>query len=108
MAKELMGVLERESYRGGTEVLIFKRVAENQLAAVALALVERWGMVAGAPDGEDSAGRARGRLQTPIELVTRACETAAALYDELERRGWLMDVPAPKEPARTSSSSSSS
>ena len=64
----------------------------NHRAQLAASLIERWGMVAGEVDGEDSTGRAKGRLQTPDELVTRACDTAERLYAELERRDWLVDI----------------
>lgn len=65
-------------------------------ARMAIALVERWGMVAGIPDGEDSAGRTKLRLQTPNELVARACETADVLWRECLGRGWVFEVPAPE------------
>ncbi len=65
--------------------------------SIALEMVIRWGAVAGSPDGEDSAGRAKTRVQTPAEVVERACETAAALWAELDRRGWLETNPAPIE-----------
>ena len=45
-------------------------------AAIAIACIERWGMVAGIPDGEDSSGRARIRLAAPQELVDRGFEVA--------------------------------
>ena len=68
------------------------RYQPNHRARLASALVERWGMVAGEVDGEASTGRAQMRLQTPEELVTRACDPAERLYAELERRDWLVDI----------------
>ncbi len=50
-------------------------LAEDE-AKMAAALIERWGMVAAIPDGEDSAGRAKLRLATPEELVARAFSCA--------------------------------
>jgi hypothetical protein len=62
-------------------------------ARMASALIEKWGMVAAAHDGEDSAGRTRLRLMTPPEVVNRACDTAEYAYAVFEKRGWLHDVP---------------
>jgi len=42
-----------------------------------MVLVERWAPVAAIPDGEDSTGRTKLRLQTPAELVSRAFDCAA-------------------------------
>ena len=44
-------------------------------------LVEKWGMVAAFPHGEDSAGRQRLRIMTPIEVADRALETAQRLVE---------------------------
>jgi hypothetical protein len=69
-------------------------------AQIAVTLVEKWGLVAGdLADGEDSAGRARIRLQTPKELVARAMETAALLVSALETHGWIKPAP-PEKPWR--------
>jgi len=57
---------------------------------LAVEMVNRWGMVAGMPDGEDSSGRARLRLATPEELVDRAVEVSNLLnllFDRLEAEG---------------------
>ena len=58
-------------------------------ANLAVALIERWGLVAWQPDGEDTAGRQKLRKSTPLELVTEACDTAAVAYSEFRRRGWV-------------------
>lgn len=65
----------------------------NFEARLAAALVERWGMVAGESDGEDSAGRAKLRLATPQELAIRACETASQVAGEMRKRGWFVAIP---------------
>jgi len=54
----------------------------EQTAKLAFDLVGRWGPVAATPDGEDSSGRAKLRLQTPEELVQRAfgCAELAMAY----------------------------
>lgn len=65
---------------------------------LALILVEKWGMVACIDDGEDGAGRHMTRLMTPVELVERACATAEVMWEQIEKRGWALDVPAPTLP----------
>ncbi len=64
-------------------------------------LIERWGIVAAAPDGEDSAGRVKVRLATPEEIVARACQTAQIAMEQFAHKGWLLDVPLPPESKRT-------
>jgi hypothetical protein len=61
-------------------------------AALATQMAERWGLVAGEADGEDSAGRQKLRLLTPAELAKRSCEAAEALYKEFEARNWLVST----------------
>ena len=72
-------------------------VALNQRALLAVQLVERWGMVAGAPDGEDSAGRQRLRMMSPDEMVVRATATANRLFREFSDRRWMYEVPEIKD-----------
>lgn len=93
---KFMGAIERETYRGGTEVAIHTKIVGDPRAQCAQQFMDRWGMIAGVPEGEDSAGRSKVRLMTVEELVTRACESSNALFAELERRGWLLSIPAPK------------
>lgn len=59
-----------------TRLLAHDNEALEQTAKLAFDLIGRWGTVAAAPDGEDSSGRAKLRLQTPQELVNRAFECA--------------------------------
>lgn len=89
--------IERKTYRGGTEVFVTNTVVPDMPADWALEIASRWGAVAGHPDGEDSTGRAKLRLMTPDEIVTRSCEVASKLWDEFKRRDWLLDLPTPKE-----------
>lgn len=62
------------------------------LAEVARELVARWGSVAVQPDGEDSAGRSKWRLQTPYELVERAIESASLLDARLRSIGEIDNI----------------
>lgn len=87
--------------KGVTEVQIRAKQVPQPIATIAMDFIGRWGMIAAVPDGEDSSGRQQVRLQTPQELVTRAVQTAEILFDVIAARGWVLDVPAPKEPELT-------
>jgi hypothetical protein len=65
----------------------------TQEARLATVLIEKWGMVAGQPDGEDSAGRAKFRIMTPDDVVSRACNVAERAVQAFKRRGWLVPLP---------------
>lgn len=57
-------------------------------AKIVVEMINRWGMVTGIPDGEDSAGRAKLKLMPPEILVSRAFVIADLMFDELEARDW--------------------
>ena len=89
---------EIDGYRGATEVTIHKTLQPGLVAITAIEFVERWGMVTGMPDGEDSAGRHQLRLATPDEVVERALEISQKLWDAFEEKGLLLEgIPIPKE-----------
>jgi hypothetical protein len=73
------------------------RIAIDPQGAFAMAFIEKWGMVAALPDGEDSSGRAKLRLATVDETVGRACDMAEKAYAEFERRGWFTLLPSMAE-----------
>lgn len=86
----------------GYEVARLHRTHEPvTVAKIAVEMATRWGIVAAAPDGEDSAGRQKARLRTADELAVAACETAQALWLEFHTRGWLVEVPFPKRVKKT-------
>lgn len=62
-------------------------------ANMAFALIERWGMVAATPDGEDSAGRQKFRLQTSDELVARAFTVATDAVRYALSLGYMRALP---------------
>lgn len=66
-------------------------------ARMASLLIEKWGLVAAAPDGEDSAGRSQVRLLNPNEVVERACTTAQLAVATFRERGWVYQMPSLKE-----------
>lgn len=94
-----IGYLVRDEYEGET-VVVYPLRMPNTEARMATAFIERWGMVAARPDGEDSAGRQKLSLLTPEELVGRACATAKLACQEFEKRGWMLHVPAPTNKRR--------
>lgn len=65
--------------------------SERQDGRIVLAktLVSYWGMHATQRDGESSNGQTRWRLETPAEIVKRACDTADLFQAEIVNRGWL-------------------
>lgn len=65
----------------------------NFEARLASNLIERWGVVVGMPDGEDSAGRQQGRLMTVEELVDRSVQTAAQAIEAFRKQGWMHKLP---------------
>lgn len=69
--------------------------ALQPVALFAIQLIERWGMIAAAPDGEDSAGRAKMRLLASEEIVARACQTALIAFEQFAHKDWLLDLPLP-------------
>ena len=91
--------IERERFGGETEILVCNTKACGLQAQLALSLLERWGLIATEPDGEDSAGRQRMKLLGVADMVTRACDTAEAMYAEFEKRDWLLALPLPKNSA---------
>lgn len=71
---------------------IHSRILCDPRADMARELISRWGMIAGAPDGEDSAGRAKGRLLDVDEVVARACDAADCAFAAFKSRGWSIDI----------------
>lgn len=66
-------------------------------AAFAMVCIEKWGMVAAACDGEDSAGRAKLRAMTAQEVVQKACSVADEAFTQFKSRGWFTAIPTIQE-----------
>ena len=69
----------------------------NAEAQFAMALLERWGMVLGTENAEDSAGRAKVGPMPVEETVERACSVAGKAFEAFRERGWMLDVPSMSE-----------
>lgn len=73
------------------------RLSADPRATFAMSCLERWGVVASEPDGEDSAGRQKLRLLSVTDLVARACDTAEQAFKAFDQRGWLLAIPSYQE-----------
>ena len=71
---------------------IHEREWPSQKARFAMAMIERWGMVSGMMDGEDSAGRAKVRLASVDEVVERAVEASEKAFEAFRSKGWIEDL----------------
>jgi hypothetical protein len=87
--------MQPNEYGGERSLVVEADHVMSGEAKFACDLVERWGMVAGQPDGEDSAGRAKIRLATAEELVDRAVDVTAKLFQRFKDDGWLIEVAYP-------------
>ncbi len=88
--------IEHPGYRGETEVRLHSQFGMNMRADFVGQLLKHLALVTGEADGEDSAGRQKLRLMTPIEVAKRACDIADAAWQEFNDRGWLVEMPLPK------------
>lgn len=78
---------------GRGEVQVYTTEVPTEEAKLAMSCIERWGMVAGMPDGEDSSGRAKLGLMPPDELVERAFDVAHLAFSEMRKRQLVLNVP---------------
>lgn len=84
----------RPQFRGDQkDVVVYSVEHADQTAVFAMQLLEKWGLVAAIPDGEDSAGRAKLRLPTVNEIVTRAFDIAEVSMSEARMRDLMVNVP---------------
>ena len=91
-----IGFIEDETFRGRIEIAVYKKIALNARAFLAISMMERWGIVAGEPDGEDSSGRSKLGLMPVEQLVERSCQAADLAFKEFRKRKWILDLPAPR------------
>ena len=99
MAKETIHPVRRNSY-GETKLpslVVHRREQPTDEARFAMAILERWAMVQGQTDGEDSAGRSKLKLMPVDEAVRRACDISDGAYAAFRERGWMLDIPSLNE-----------
>lgn len=91
--KQKVIIVDGEQRYRRPEVKIENLEVITPTASLAAALIEHWGMVAGADGGEDSHGRAKVRLLSPTEVVQRAFDTAELFEAEARKRGHILQLP---------------
>jgi hypothetical protein len=69
----------------------------TQEGNIALSLIEKWGMITGRVEGEDSTGRSILRECSPDEVVDRACTIASKAVAAFRERGWVITLPGLSE-----------
>ncbi len=89
------GFIVAKKYDVLSQPFSYDKVVYDRRAEMAIIMLEKWGMVAAIDNGEDTAGRAKLGLMPIGELIDRAFECADAAYQEIEKRGWSMEIPAP-------------
>lgn len=93
---EIVAVSESDNFRK-PRPMVHELETMTRKARLATVLLEKWGPVAGADDGEDSAGRAKIRRLSAEEIVEHACEIADRAIDSFRARGWMKPVPSLSE-----------
>ena len=66
-------------------------------AKMAISFIEKWGMISGMDDGEDSSGRQKIRMATPEEVVERAFQIAKLTMDTARGKGLIHKGPTFEE-----------
>lgn len=90
---EIWAVDELRNYRS-PKIMTHYREALEPEALYAMALIEKWGLVMGAPAGEDSAGRAMVGLMPVEDIVQRGFDVARLAYSEAGKRGLVLTLPS--------------
>lgn len=86
-------VVDRDRYSNHREISVQPSEHFVHEARLAATLIEKWGLVAAAPDGESSDGRQKLRDLSPSEIVDKACNTASLAVAEFRKRGWIIKFP---------------
>lgn len=79
--------------RSFSEVHTISRTALTTKGRMAWDLMQRFALIAGKLDGEDSTGRAKLDLLPPDQVVARACEITELAWAEFEKRDWMQALP---------------
>jgi hypothetical protein len=82
---------------GDANIIVHSLYHPDLRARLAMQIVDHMSMVAGAPDGEDSAGRHKLKLLPPADCAERACAIADEMVTQFERRDWLLKAPSMEE-----------
>jgi hypothetical protein len=75
------------------DVKLIATKTPDERARFAMSIIDRWALICSTPDGEDSHGRQKLKLTPETEVVDRAFRLAALAWQEMEKRGWAIDIP---------------
>jgi hypothetical protein len=84
---------QKEGYTGLIRAQVHSNLCHTIKSEMAYNLIKYWATVAATPDGEDSSGRQKLRLQTPEELVAKSFDVTEKFFAEATRRNWIHNFP---------------
>jgi hypothetical protein len=90
-----------EAKAGKYDTRMQEREQFENVAKLAAEIMCKWGMVCAFPDGEDSSGRAKQRLMTEEELVSRAFKSAELFMKYARDNGHIFVCPSLEEDSKT-------
>lgn len=85
-------ITEEHNY-GDKKVVMFHTEAPNYEGQLALELLNRFGLIAAEPDGEDSGGRQKQKLLPVETAVARCFDLAHEAVRVLHERGLMVALP---------------
>jgi hypothetical protein len=85
--------IHMNEYGDRPEVQVNERERFAEEAKLAIVFIEKWGLILGEDNGEDSAGRQRVRSSTPEEVVERAFAMARLAMQTARDRGLTYALP---------------
>lgn len=96
MSKENQYVsFDKPHSRAGVE--IFMRKGADMRADLVQKILSSMSIALAKPDGEDSSGRTKYSVMNPVDVADRACQIAEYAFEEMQRRGWIYDIPLADE-----------
>ena len=90
----ILRITDESSY-GDKKATVHFLTIPNQEATFALQMLERFGLIAGRDNGEDSTGRAKGELLPVAETVDRAFALSKGAFRHMREAGMLIEMPDP-------------
>ena len=91
MSEEI--VVGGDGYSRSPQLIHHDTRPPDRVARLAIVMIEKWGITAAKPEGEDSAGRAKLAMLPVDEMVARAFDTAELVYKVAAERGHLLQGP---------------
>lgn len=91
---DLKIISTRAQIRG--QLMVHERCKLTPQGTLAVEIVRSLSLAA-IPDGETSTGEQKYRPLTPAEIVEKAVAVSGLIYDKVESKGWVLDVPSFEE-----------